>query len=299
MKKIEVFDRYKKTFFQEKVYGEESLRWAYNSRLGRCLTSSQSLSQFVSEAYGLYKNTEISAKNLKHFISQYSIDMSEYLNGSNAESTDNVSSYRSFNEFFIRKFKSSARSFNYTDKLCSPAEGRFFAYDKVDSETKIPVKGDFINPVAVLPQEWASSFTGGPMVLMRLCPVDYHRFHFPISGEIIGVKETKGTYHSVHPIALKNEPKIFSINKRTTTLLNTVKGKMALVAVGAMMVGKIHLNQRKGRISQGQEHGYFLFGGSTVMLYGQKGHWLPGEDLLENTQKGIETFVKLGDVIGE
>jgi phosphatidylserine decarboxylase len=65
-------------------------------------------------------------------------------------------------------------------------------------------------------------------------------------------------------------------------------------------VGKIVQSfDESGPFKKGDEKGYFLFGGSTVVLCGEKGRWKPSEDMLKNTKAGIETYIHLGDVVAE
>ena len=63
------------------------------------------------------------------------------------------------------------------------------------------------------------------------------------------------------------------------------------------MVGKIVQSYKSSKFKRGEEKGYFLFGGSTVIVIGEKGKWSPSEDMLKNTAKGIETYIKLGDEV--
>jgi phosphatidylserine decarboxylase len=41
----------------------------------------------------------------------------------------------------------------------------------------------------------------------------------------------------------------------------------------------------------------FKIGGSAVALFGASGNWRPSDDILENTSRGVETFIRLGDAI--
>ncbi len=64
------------------------------------------------------------------------------------------------------------------------------------------------------------------------------------------------------------------------------------------MVGKIENRTVSGTVRRGQEKGNFAFGGSTVILLTQEGKVRPDKDILENSGKGIETKVKLGERVG-
>jgi phosphatidylserine decarboxylase len=102
----------------------------------------------------------------------------------------------------------------------------------------------------------------------------------------------------VNPLALKVKPEIFIENERHVTILNTDNfGKMAYIEVGAICVGKIIQSKPLYAgmpFSKGDEKGYFLFGGSTVIVLGEKGKWTPSSDIVNNTHNGLETYLQLG-----
>jgi phosphatidylserine decarboxylase len=136
------------------------------------------------------------------------------------------------------------------------------------------------------------------LLLARLCPVDYHRFHFPDNGQVVEDYRIHGLFHSVNPLALKVKPDIFIQNERHVTILDTENfGKLAYIEVGAICVGKIIQSTKlhpSKTFSRGDEKGYFLFGGSTVIVLGEKGKWKPSVDIVDNTHQGIETYLHLG-----
>jgi phosphatidylserine decarboxylase len=76
-------------------------------------------------------------------------------------------------------------------------------------------------------------------------------------------------------------------------------GRLAYIEVGAICVGKIVQSHRWNKpFMRGEEKGYFLFGGSTVIVIGEKGLWKPSQDILTNTINGIETYLHLGQEVG-
>ncbi len=137
------------------------------------------------------------------------------------------------------------------------------------------------------------------MLIARLCPVDYHRFHYPDAGRVEKLYRIPGRFHSVNPVALQFKQDTFATNERVVSVLNTnYFGKLAYIEVGAICVGKIVQTHNIAEgFKRGQEKGYFLFGASTVVLMGEPGAWTPAADILENTQKKLETLVKLGDEV--
>jgi phosphatidylserine decarboxylase len=110
----------------------------------------------------------------------------------------------------------------------------------------------------------------------------------------------------VNPVALETNPEIFLINERQVAILDTVDfGKVAMIEVGALGVGKIiqsayqENDAHAVKFEKGAEKGYFLFGGSTVIWLLQKDKLKLSEDLRSNSLKGIETWIPLGDPLGE
>ena len=120
------------------------------------------------------------------------------------------------------------------------------------------------------------------MLCLLVCAQLITTVSFPDAGKIIEDYAVSGAFHSVNPIALKANQHIFKDNERYVSILETENfGKLAYVEVGAMMVGKIVQSHVEKSFKKGDEKGYFLFGGSTVIVFGQKGKWSPSADILE------------------
>ena len=145
----------------------------------------------------------------------------------------------------------------------------------------------------------AQKYQDGALLIIRLAPMDYHRFHFPVSGKLSPNKKIDGDYYSVNPYALRKKAEIFCLNKREYTILsNPLFGDVVMAEVGATMVGSIEQTFKGSFVNKGEEKGYFKFGGSTVVLLFEKSKIHIDEDLLINTAKGYETTVKMGERIG-
>jgi phosphatidylserine decarboxylase len=288
---LRIWDRKQNFWIEEKVYGEKAVDLLYGNSVGFSLTEHLLTQPWVSRLYGALQSSSLSQAKIEPFIKEFSLAMDEFEPGP----------FRSFNDFFIRKFRAGARS--WPTKPCdmgAPAEGRYLAFDSLNPETALPIKGLKLAATEILGSSPnAKEFWGGPCLLARLCPVDYHRFHFPDSGTWQSVEREGHKLHSVNPKALKRDPTIFLRNERIISFLETENfGLLAYVEVGALMVGRIVASTScSGSFQRGDEKGYFLFGGSTVIVYGQKGAWSPQQDLLKRTQEGIETLVRLGEVV--
>lgn len=296
---ITYFNRAKQRIETELVYGDGAIKFVYDNFFGQMLAPIIA-SKPISQLYGCYQDWSASKSKVPPFVDKFNIDLSIYKPGS-ITSEKKQNSYSSFNEFFIREFEENARSF-VANENTMPAfcEARYFGHQQVNNDIKFPVKGKLLNSDDLLGgSSWSQTFEGGPLLIARLCPVDYHRYHYPLAGKTLDSFQIKGQYHSVNPLALKSKPEIFIINERRASILETEKfGKLAYIEVGAAMVGKIiQSHDETTAHKQGDEKGYFLFGGSTVVLLGEKGKWSPSDDILNNTKDGIETYLQLGDEV--
>jgi len=289
--KIDLIDRGTGQQQEEEVYGGALVNLLYGSNMGRS-AGKFIPTKLLSQLYGLYNSSLFSRMKVSNFIEKYNVKIDEYQVPSKG--------FNSFNDFFIRRFKKDQREFKSNlFELSAPCEARYLAYESVGDDLVFPVKGRDLSAKELLKNEsWFPSFAQGPMLIARLCPVDYHRFHYPIEGQIMEHFRVKGPLQSVNPMALKFKSDIFITNERQVSILETELGFLAYVEVGALMVGKIIQTSSMilGKsFKLGEEKGYFKFGGSTVILLGEKGRWKADEDLLENTKNNKETFVKLGD----
>lgn len=295
---IRYFNRHTGMEEVEKVYGDAAVKWMYESTLGK-LASNVLTSAPFSQIYGGFQDTSFSRKKVLPFIEKFQIQMDDYEieNGRSEEDP-----YSSFNNFFIRKFKPGKRDFaSEAEIMPAFSEARYFGYEQIEKDLKIPVKGKYLRPESLIEKkEWQDTFKNGPLLLARLCPVDYHRFHYPDDGKVLDNYRIHGQLHSVNPLALKKKPDILIKNEREVTILETKNfGKLAYIEVGAICVGKIVQSTDLTDFKRGDEKGYFLFGGSTVIVVGEQGKWLPSDDILEHTKRGMETYLHLGSPVGK
>lgn len=288
---ISVWDRQANEVRTEEICAEKWLRFAYESSFGRLLTNLFGKRRSLNWLAGLYFSSPLSVEKIKGFIRDQKIDMSDF----------EEREFNSFNDFFARRMKPGVRSWP-TEPWLFPAfaEGRYLAYDKVDPLQTFPVKGHDLTARALLADgDQAEAFRGGPVLIARLAPRDYHRFHYPDSGRHIGDVDIPGSLHSVNPIALQTRSSILATNHRKVSFLTTNNfGRLAYIEVGALGVGKIRqVHDPKLNFARGDEKGYFAYGGSTVIILGQPGFWRPDDDLLEQSRQRRETFVRLGEPI--
>lgn len=292
---LQVYNRQKKTIETENIVGKKYLQWLYYKTSGNFFLERIVKRKLASKFYGVLKNRRGSKKKIRDFIEENKIAEEEFL--------EKVSEYKNFNEFFYRKLKPGARIINQDPQiLSSPADGRVFIHENIETDKIVQIKGmDFNLAQLVGSEESISDYNGGTMLIVRLNPSDYHRFHFPDSGIPSKTKEIKGAYYSVNTGVLDRINNIYLKNKRTVTeFCSDHFGKILYMEIGATFVGTILQTFVPGeRIAKGDEKGFFKFGGSTVILFIKKDLFIPDDDILEYTDKKIETLVKMGESLGK
>ena len=291
---IEFIDRKSGKRNVEKVFGESAVRMLYQTGPGYLLERSLLSKKPFSILYGLFNDTPWSARRISRFIADYEIDLTQFVVPPQG--------FKSFNEFFIRKLQKGQREFPASAGVFgASAEGRYFVFDQISESRVFPVKGSQVSLGSLFQdQADAARYTGGVGIIARLCPVDYHRFHFPDSGVATGARVIAGGLHSVNPVALFRDPEIFQKNQREISFLESDHfGRVALIEVGALCVGRIVQTYEAGaKVARGQEKGYFCFGASTVLIFIEPGRLKVDADLLSHSAEGIETFLQLGERIG-
>ena len=279
----------------EAIYGERQLRWVYGNPLGRLAQWLLIRRWIVSAWYGRRMDTVKSSLRIRPFIEEYGLDEGEF--------AEPVDEYNTFNQFFYRKLKPGARPVDAAaGSVVFPADGRHLAFADITAETDFFVKGQSFDLARFLGDDGlAKRYDGGSMLLSRLCPVDYHRFHFPCAGEAGVPRFINGWLYSVNPIALVTRPSIFWENKRVVTPIESPElGQVQFVEIGATMVGGIRQTYMPGEaVAKGEEKGYFAFGGSSVAVLFEKGRIEFDADLLDNTANGLETYARVGERMGQ
>lgn len=276
----------------EKVPGEFWLKWLYYNPVGKLALKTFVKNKFVSELYGRKMDAKKSSNKIADFVKEFDIDLNE------AENNE----FDTFNDFFTRKLKKDARPIaEGEDVLVSPADGKLFYMENLDEDSSFFVKGSkFDLKKFIANDSWYKEFIGASVLICRLAPADYHRFHFPLSGYVVNEMAVEGDYYSVSPYAIRENIGIYFKNKRVNSYLESDNfGTVIISEVGAAMVGGIvETYNRKLPVAKGQEKGFFKFGGSTVVLVFQKGNIKIDDDIIENSRKGLETKVKMGEKIG-
>lgn len=289
-KPIRYIDRESGEVKTENVYGEKWLDWLYHNPVGEATLWTIAKRKIVTSLYGDQMEKPASADKIVPFVKEYDVDIT----------IAQKQNFKSFNDFFIRQLKPEARPI-VSDSLAvaSPADGKILAYENVSS-SDFYIKGFRFNVDSFLDNpELAKKYEDGAMIVFRLAPPDYHRYHFPVSGTTASSNiKINGDYYSVNPLALRKKAEIFWLNKREYGVIRSpLFGDVVTVEVGATMVGSMIQTYSGTTVKKGQEKGYFKFGGSTVVLLFEKDQIKIDADLLTNTANSLETTIKMGEQI--
>mmetsp|Transcript_42738 Transcript_42738/g.110158 ORF Transcript_42738/g.110158 Transcript_42738/m.110158 type:complete len:274 (-) Transcript_42738:102-923(-) len=216
-----------------------------------------------------------------------------------------LSEYPNFNAFFSRRLKPGSRvipSQMEGGVIASPADSRLSVFESVEEAQALWIKGDQFTLSRMFDDDLLGmNYDGGSVMVCRLAPQDYHRFHFPFDCTLKSVRDVNGALFTVNPIAVNSTSvNVFTQNKRAVAILDSpVYGEVPFVIVGATMVGSIFLSVQVGaEVKKGDEFGGFKFGGSTVIAVFRKGLVRFDDDLLSSSRKQIESLVKMGESVG-
>ncbi len=247
-----------------------------------------------SKIYGWWQAQPWTKRKIIPFIEKYHINDSEFLR--------RATSFRSFNDFFTRMLKTQARPLDGRSNVAViPADARYWFYQDLSKADGFIVKGKKFTLEKLLQnKKLAEKYANGSMAIARLCPSDYHRYHFPCSGVPSPSELINGYLFSVNPNAIAYNYNIFAENKRTLCRYKSDDfGEILYLDVGATFVGSIHQTYKPG-VSQdkGSEKGYFSFGGSCLILLFEPGRIKFDEDLIAATQSGKEIRCLMGQSMG-
>ncbi len=222
------------------------------------------------------------------FARHYNVNMQEAVNS-------DLASYPTFNAFFTRPLKQSARPINFEhNNLCLPADGMISQLGALRDDLLLQAKGHYYTLDALLGGETAlaKQFRHGAFATTYLSPRDYHRVHMPCDGVLREMIYVPGELFSVNPLTAENIPSLFARNERVICVFDTEFGPMAQILVGATIVGSIETvwegtitPPRKGELmrwnypargetgavelSKGAEMGRFKLGSTVINIFPQ------------------------------
>lgn len=276
------------------------------------------------EQYGCYMNTPESANNLYSFTSNKTFRIEDF--------QIPPAGFNSFNSFFCRRIKPGKRPIGTMthpypppaegypvfpnpnedmnlvhQNMCDdnivtvPADSVYKGYWKIDENAEIQVsKGNKYSIKDLLKDsKYAERFIGGTFTHSYLTVFTYHRYHVPVRGKIL---ETKVISDQVFANVTKKENGDLSASDGTgyqfrqdrgLIVIDSPVGLVALLPIGMDFISSCNISVDEGDyVNKGDEFGYFLFGGSDMIMLFEKDSiniQLPEKDML----------YKLGQVFGK
>ncbi len=228
---------------------------------------------------------------IRWFVKSYKLDMTDALH-------EDLNDYATFNEFFVRALKPSARPIAIQENaIASPVDGRVSECGDIMNGYLVQAKGQFYSIEDLIggDKNLAKMFTGGRFATIYLAPYNYHRIHMPINGRLKQMIHVPGRLFSVAPWTVRQISRLFARNERLVCLFSTPSGPMAMILVGAINVAAIEtvwsglVTPPKGKkkseydyshtskdFTKGSEMGRFNMGSTVILLTTEKVHWSKG-----------------------
>ncbi len=287
---LKIYNIEKGDFETERVCAEKAMRFLYGTLPGGLFAGAFIARPLFSRLCGIWADSKVSARAIEKFAEK---------NGINLEEAErDISNYSTFNEFFSRSLKPSARPVPKSGlpSVLFPCDGRHLLIRGVTSSDSFYAKGQSFNLKKFLGDEkLARRFEGGDMLISRLSPLDYHRFHFPIHGEICARRLINGKLFSVSPIALVPRLSVLWENKRVLNIIDSKDfGMCVFMEIGATNVGTIvNLKGIGETAAAGECAGFFKLGASclaTIFPAGLKLDW--NSRLIEMGSQNIECYAR-------
>lgn len=186
-----------------------------------------------------------------------------------------LASHESLSEFFVRRLRDGARPIDAgADAIVSPCDGTLQASCAIERGSLVQAKGRTYALGDLLGSSPdAEACEGGHAWTIYLSPRDYHRVHAPETSDFVALRRIPGARFSVAPAVL-DARLVLPVNERAVFRLETPRGTLWMVMVGATNVGRIKIvgdaHDLPRRFRRGEEIARFEMG-STVVLVSARG----------------------------
>ena len=261
----------------------------------------------LSRLAGKLANAKLGALTqwaIKKFIAHYNVNMGE------AKISD-ITQFQTFNDFFTRELKSGARTIPPEKNIfISPVDGCVSEAGYIEKDQLLQAKGAYFTLLDLCggDAQLNQTFQDGAFLTAYLAPKDYHRFHMPITGKLLQMIYVPGKLFSVNQSSVQNIPGLFAKNERVICIFETEIGKVAVIAVGAMIVGSVSMHWH-GIVAPGKKMQTWDYSDREILLQrgDEIGHFRLGSTIIVLTEKNrvqwnadikAEKSLRLGEVIG-
>jgi len=275
--------------------------------LSQYVTPQLAVSRLAGRLADNDQNPGLKNRVVKWFVKRYGVDMSE-------AAEPDPTAYSSFNDFFTRALKPGIRPVAEGDNtFVSPVDGAISQLGQVSGDRIFQAKGQSFSLIELLGGDThrAEAFNEGVFSTIYLSPKDYHRIHMPLAGKLREMVYVPGKLFSVNPATAENVPNLFARNERVVCIFDTAAGPMALVLVGAMIVGSVETpwagvvapnssgvkaisyeGESAVSFAKGEEMGRFRLGSTVVMV-------MPKGSVSWNAEQVAGKRVRMGEAFGK
>lgn len=228
-----------------------------------------------ANAWGSYLDTPESAAGIQTFLTDPDFHMGDY--------QPDPSGWLTFNQFFAREVRPGKRPIAclYDDRvIVSPADTAFVGCWEISEDSEIVVKGKNDKPYSIVElldeSPYKEKFMGGRFYHSFLNVNDYHRYHVPVAGIVKEARQITGKVYlasvkckdgSIH--ALDDTGYQFQQARGLIVIDSTahIGGYVAVLPIGMAQVSSCNITAEVGDwLQKGEEFGYFLFGGSDIII---------------------------------
>ena len=215
-------------------------------------------------------------KVIQRYRRAYHISMDDY--------EGKIEDYRSLADFFTRRLDPQKRPLVPVENaIVSPADGVLTAVETVFHDRATQVKGKTY-PLSDLVNAPLDFSRGWHVATIYLAPANYHRYHYPLTGNLKGYCHTGARLFPVNRVGVNRIPHLFTRNERMIIEIEKDQMSCYVAAIGATFVGSIKMAcvspaNPKGRhrwvpvnlaVKQLDEMGRFDMGSTIVMLIPKK-----------------------------
>lgn len=290
----DVWDRRARCAVRVPIFDARRLHFCYRTPLGRLLMRSLLSLPTANTVYAWSRYRPSSAQDIPGFVARYDIPVDEL--------AAPLGSYRTFNDFFIRRLRPGSRPVDADPAaVVAPSDGQLLVFPDVGDDTTFAIKGASFTLRRLLgDDDLVAALRGGSLASIYLAPFDYHRFHYPLGATLERRARRGHRLLAVNPeVSIKNGFRPFDVNVReVNVLVGDGVGTFVQVEVGAFAVGRIvSTDAAPGRHEKGAEKGYFGFGGSSVLLAFKRGAVTFDDDVVEASARGLASRVRMGERI--
>lgn len=228
----------------------------------------------------------IKTRFIDWFYHHYNVDLTDAI-------IQDSKAFASFHDFFTRELRPGTRPIAAGESVVvSPADGVLSACGAIRERTLVQAKGRYYSlPQLLADPDWAEKFANGAYFTVYLSPRDYHRVHMPLAGSLLSMRYIPGRLFPVNKKSTHRVDQLFVRNERVICYFETAKGPMAVIFVGALLVGQMSMiwqpvinSPRPHKIqdwhyagrrsfAKGDEIGHFTIGSTVIVLLPSAPDW--------------------------